>query len=65
MIAGSNRIVNAMTGAHEGGIFSLFAAKDGTFLSGGGKDRKIVQWDSSTYSKTGKETEVKSLKINK
>lgn len=31
--------------------------KDGTLLSGGGKDRKIVQFDSS-YTKTGVETEV-------
>ncbi|BFZ07628.1 hypothetical protein BsWGS_10667 [Bradybaena similaris] len=54
---GTNRIVNAMLSAHEGGVFSLCTLKDGTLLSGGGKDRKIVQWDSS-YRKTGQETEV-------
>lgn len=31
--------------------------KDGTLLSGGGKDRKIVQWDSN-YKRAGVETEV-------
>uniref|UniRef100_A0A0B7B2X3 HELP domain-containing protein n=1 Tax=Arion vulgaris TaxID=1028688 RepID=A0A0B7B2X3_9EUPU len=54
---GSNRIVNAVTSAHEGGIFSLCFLKDGTLLSGGGKDRKIIQWDN-TYSKTGQETQI-------
>ncbi|CAG5127063.1 unnamed protein product [Candidula unifasciata] len=57
---GSNRIVNAVTGAHEGGVFSLCFLKDGTLLSGGGKDRKIIQYDS-TLQKTGLETEVPEL----
>jgi len=54
---GSNRISQSMLGAHEGGVFSLCVTKDGTLLSGGGKDRKIIQWDSS-FKKTGAETEV-------
>ena len=54
---GSNRIVNAMIGAHEGGVFSLSMMEDGMLLSGGGKDRKIIQWDN-TYSKTGQNAEV-------
>lgn len=33
-----------MSGAHEGGIFSLCVQKDGTLVSGGGKDRKVVLW---------------------
>lgn len=33
-----------MSGAHEGGIFSLCVLKDGTLVSGGGKDRKVVLW---------------------
>ncbi|BFZ12124.1 hypothetical protein BsWGS_15165 [Bradybaena similaris] len=57
---GSNRIVNAAVGAHEGGVFSLCFLKDGTLLSGGGKDRKIIQWDN-TFKKTGLETEVPEL----
>lgn len=46
-----------MPNAHEGGVFSVFATKDGTLLSGGGKDRKIVEWDSE-LQKTGFEYEV-------
>lgn len=34
-----------VAGAHEGGIFSLCVLKDGTLVSGGGKDRKVVLWD--------------------
>eukprot|EP00105_Crassostrea_gigas_P010553 XP_011425881.1 PREDICTED: echinoderm microtubule-associated protein-like 2 isoform X9 [Crassostrea gigas] len=54
---GNNRISKAIEGVHEGGIFSVCVMKDGTLLSGGGKDRKIVQFDSS-YTKTGVETEI-------
>ncbi|KAH9509077.1 Echinoderm microtubule-associated protein-like 1 [Bulinus truncatus] len=55
---GSQRIVNAKLAAHDGGVFSLCVLKDGTLISGGGKDRKIIQWDSTTYNKTGSETEI-------
>lgn len=54
---GNNRISKAIEGVHEGGIFSVCVMKDGTLLSGGGKDRKIIQFDSS-YTKTGVETEI-------
>lgn len=47
-------------GAHDGGIFSLCFLKDGTLLSGGGKDRKIIQWDNA-YKKTGQESEVNGI----
>ncbi|KAJ1108721.1 hypothetical protein NDU88_006091 [Pleurodeles waltl] len=32
------------TKAHEGSIFSLCLLRSGSVLSGGGKDRKIIQW---------------------
>ncbi|XP_061168801.1 echinoderm microtubule-associated protein-like 1 [Saccostrea echinata] len=54
---GGNTISQAIEGVHEGGIFSVCVMKDGTVLSGGGKDRKIIQYDSS-YTKTGVETEL-------
>ncbi|TWW76830.1 Echinoderm microtubule-associated protein-like 1 [Takifugu flavidus] len=41
---GGNRISQQVSGAHEGGIFSLCVLKDGTLISGGGKDRKVVLW---------------------
>ncbi|KAG7217585.1 hypothetical protein INR49_021271 [Caranx melampygus] len=42
---GGNRISQVVSGAHEGGIFSICVLKDGTMVSGGGKDRKVVLWD--------------------
>ncbi|XP_037124550.1 echinoderm microtubule-associated protein-like 2 isoform X1 [Syngnathus acus] len=42
---GGNRISQVMPGAHEGGIFSICVLKDGTMVSGGGKDRKVALWD--------------------
>uniref|UniRef100_A0A667ZRD4 EMAP like 2 n=1 Tax=Myripristis murdjan TaxID=586833 RepID=A0A667ZRD4_9TELE len=47
---GGNRISQVVSGAHEGGIFSVCVLKDGTVVSGGGKDRKVVLWDRD-YSK--------------
>ena len=58
--SGQNKISKALVGAHEGGIFSLCVMKDGSVLSGGGKDRRIIQW-SNAYQKTGQETEVNIL----
>ncbi|XP_067680198.1 echinoderm microtubule-associated protein-like 2 isoform X11 [Haliotis asinina] len=57
---GTNRISQAINGAHEGGVFSVCVMKDGTILSGGGKDRKVIQWDS-TYKRTGLETEIPEM----
>lgn len=54
---GANKISKAIPAAHDGGVFSVCTTKDGYLLSGGGKDRKIVQWDNS-YQKTGVETEI-------
>ncbi|XP_069116291.1 echinoderm microtubule-associated protein-like 2 isoform X5 [Argopecten irradians] len=54
---GTNRITQALTGSHEGGVFSLCVMKNGCLVSGGGKDRKIIQWDNN-YKATGVETEV-------
>uniref|UniRef100_UPI0037E807B5 echinoderm microtubule-associated protein-like 2 isoform X2 n=1 Tax=Semicossyphus pulcher TaxID=241346 RepID=UPI0037E807B5 len=42
---GGSRISQQVSGAHEGGIFSVCVLKDGTLVSGGGKDRKVVQWN--------------------
>lgn len=42
---GGTRISQVVSGAHEGGIFSVCVLKDGTMVSGGGKDRKVVLWD--------------------
>ncbi|XP_034557784.1 echinoderm microtubule-associated protein-like 2 [Notolabrus celidotus] len=42
---GGYRITHQVSGAHEGGIFSVCVLKDGTLVSGGGKDRKVVLWN--------------------
>ncbi|PNJ40907.1 EML2 isoform 14, partial [Pongo abelii] len=47
---GGNRITQAVVGAHDGGVFGLCALRDGTLVSGGGRDRRVVLWGSD-YSK--------------
>ncbi|CAH2314735.1 echinoderm microtubule-associated -like 2 isoform X1 [Pelobates cultripes] len=42
---GTHRISQAITGAHDGGVFALCVCRDGTLLSGGGKDGRIILWD--------------------
>lgn len=54
---GTNKISHAILNAHVGGVFSLCVTNDGYMLSGGGKDRRICQWDSN-YEKTGLECEI-------
>ncbi|XP_076316323.1 echinoderm microtubule-associated protein-like 2 isoform X2 [Tachypleus tridentatus] len=50
---GSNRPTHTLHGAHQGPVFSVCVMKDGTFVSGGGKDRRIVEWDDSC-TRTGR-----------
>ncbi|KAH0620370.1 hypothetical protein JD844_020724 [Phrynosoma platyrhinos] len=50
---GTNRISSAVQGAHEGGIFALCMLRDGTLVSGGGKDRKLISWNGN-YQKLHK-----------
>ncbi|XP_058655298.1 echinoderm microtubule-associated protein-like 2 isoform X3 [Onychostoma macrolepis] len=49
---GGNRISQVVSGAHEGGIFSLCVLKDGTLVSGGGKDRRVLLWDHDYRKKS-------------
>uniref|UniRef100_A0A670JN19 EMAP like 3 n=1 Tax=Podarcis muralis TaxID=64176 RepID=A0A670JN19_PODMU len=39
--------ISKQTRAHEGSIFSLCLCRDGSVLSGGGKDRRLVRWSPS------------------
>lgn len=48
--AGGNRITQALLGVHDGGVFGLCALRDGTLVSGGGRDRRVILWGSD-YSK--------------
>ncbi|KAG8183584.1 hypothetical protein JTE90_025141 [Oedothorax gibbosus] len=54
---GSNRVARAIYNAHDGGVFSICSMKDGTFLSGGGRDRRIVEWDHA-LNRTGREAKL-------
>uniref|UniRef100_A0A8C9B3S0 EMAP like 2 n=1 Tax=Prolemur simus TaxID=1328070 RepID=A0A8C9B3S0_PROSS len=47
---GGNRITQEVLGAHDGGVFGLCALRDGTLVSGGGRDRRVVLWGPD-YSK--------------
>lgn len=49
---GTYKITQAVLGVHAGGIFALAFSKDGHLLSGGGRDSRIVQLDS-TLNPTG------------
>lgn len=55
---GTTKATQAITGAHDGGIFSICVdGEDGKLLTGGGRDRKIIQWDSN-YTRTGLTKEI-------
>ncbi|KAM6973684.1 echinoderm microtubule-associated protein-like 1 isoform 8-T8 [Aplochiton taeniatus] len=43
---GTNRISQAIQGAHEGSVFALCMLRNGTLVSGG-KDRKLISWDGA------------------
>ncbi|XP_033968131.1 echinoderm microtubule-associated protein-like 1 isoform X12 [Pseudochaenichthys georgianus] len=43
---GTNRISQVIQGAHEGSIFALCMLRNSTLVSGG-KDRRLISWDSS------------------
>lgn len=58
--------------AHEGSVFCMCEMRNGTLLTGGGKDRKIILWDhelradrdievSLTYSHTQTHTHTHTL----
>ncbi|XP_064484609.1 echinoderm microtubule-associated protein-like 2 isoform X3 [Ornithodoros turicata] len=51
---GSNRVSRLVSNAHDGPVFSVCSMKDGTIVSGGGKDRRVVEWDSA-LQRTGRE----------
>lgn len=45
-------------GAHEGGVFSLLVVDDGKKVITGGKDFRLVEWDSVSWEKTGRVLEL-------
>ncbi|CAG0917732.1 unnamed protein product [Notodromas monacha] len=55
---GGNTIEKIYRGAHEGGVFSICFLQNGTFVSGGGKDGVLREWDSNSHEPTGRELEI-------
>ena len=56
---GYNAVTKALRKVHDGPIFSICVLKDGSIVTGGGKDRRLVQFDA-LYKRTGLEAEVDS-----
>jgi len=54
---GTNTIQRMIKNVHEGGIFSICVTKDGSVVTGGGKDGRIVKFDSN-LSKNREETKI-------
>jgi microtubule-associated protein-like 1/2 len=54
---GYNAVTKALRKVHDGPIFGICVMKDGSVVTGGGKDRKLVQFDA-VYKRTGLEAEV-------
>ena len=52
-----NRPIRTIYNAHEGGVFTICILKDGTVMTGGGKDRRIVEWDAN-LNRTGREAKL-------
>jgi microtubule-associated protein-like 1/2 len=54
---GYNAVTKSLKKVHNGPIFAICVLKDGSVISGGGKDKYLVQLDA-TYRKSGLEIEV-------
>lgn len=53
----TNTISKCLRGLHEGSVFSVCVMKEGSLITGGGKDGRLVQLDAS-LNPTGQETQV-------
>ncbi|XP_060877124.1 echinoderm microtubule-associated protein-like 2 isoform X1 [Metopolophium dirhodum] len=54
---GTNNIIKVARNVHEGSVFSICVLKEGSIITGGGKDGKLIQFDSSMHP-TGYEAQV-------
>lgn len=57
---GYNAVTKALRKVHDGPIFCIYVQKDGSIITGGGKDRKILLFDA-LYRRTGTEAEVTNI----
>lgn len=55
--AGTNNISKVVRNVHDGSVFSICALKEGSIITGGGKDGRLIQYDTSMHP-TGYEAQV-------
>lgn len=60
---GTGRNIRVAKSVHEGGVFSICALKGGRIITGGGRDRRLVEWDIQ-LNRTGKIAEVLTLLLS-
>lgn len=53
----SGRMIRTIFNAHDGSIFDICTLKDGTIVTGGGKDKKIIEWNAN-MNRTGREAKL-------
>lgn len=56
-LTGTNNIIKVARNVHEGSVFSICVLKEGSIITGGGKDGKLIQFDTSMHP-TGYEAQV-------
>ncbi|XP_054261593.1 echinoderm microtubule-associated protein-like 2 isoform X3 [Macrosteles quadrilineatus] len=54
---GTNTIARIVRNAHEGSIFSICVLKEGSIVTAGGKDGRLIQFDSN-FQPTGYEAQI-------
>lgn len=47
---GTNTIARFIKNVHEGSVFSICVLKEGNIVTGGGKDGKLIEFDSALQS---------------
>lgn len=57
VVPGGNTVARLIKNVHEGPVFCINVNNDGLLVSGGGKDRRLVQFDLK-LQRTGAETQV-------
>lgn len=54
---GTNTILRIVKGVHNGGVFTICVTRDGSVITGGGKDARVVKLDSN-LSRSREEVQV-------
>ena len=57
---GYNAVTKSLKKVHNGPVFAICVLKDGSVVTGGGRDGKLIHFDAN-YKKSDQETEVQFL----